>query len=167
MSTIEEVEERTGVHEREDSALGIVKRNALWAAGVGLIAVPFVDIAGVTVVQLKMLKELADNYETPFSEELGKSAVASLLAGLGHRQLAFGALASTLKAIPGLGTIIGAVSVPLFGGAVTYATGRVFVQHFESGGTFLSFDPAKVRDKFKQAFEEGKPVVAKSMEEQT
>jgi hypothetical protein len=36
----------------------------------------------------------------------------------------------------------------------------VFVQHFESGGTFLDLDPAKVKAYFSEQFERGKKVVA-------
>ena len=37
-----------------------------------------------------------------------------------------------------------------------YAMGQLFVQHFESGGTFLTFDPEKVRGHYAELFEEGK-----------
>jgi hypothetical protein len=33
---------------------------------------------------------------------------------------------------------------------------KVFIQHFESGGTFLDLDPDKVREYFKAQFEEGR-----------
>jgi hypothetical protein len=39
-----------------------------------------------------------------------------------------------------------------FASASTYAVGRVFIQHFESGGTFLDFDPDKVRAHFEAEF---------------
>ena len=44
----------------------------------------------------------------------------------------------------------------IFSGAYTWALGRVFIQHFESGGTFLNFDAEKVREHFKAEFEEGR-----------
>jgi hypothetical protein len=43
--------------------------------------------------------------------------------------------------------------MPAFGAAATYAVGQVFIQHFESGGTFLDFDPDKVREHFRQEFD--------------
>ena len=46
----------------------IVRRNVAWAAGGGLIAVPFLDIAAVTSVQLKMIKELIDTHCTTEEE---------------------------------------------------------------------------------------------------
>jgi len=50
--------------------------------------------------------------------------------------------------------------MPITAGAVTYAVGKVFHQHFASGGTFLSFDPDKVRDYYAEMLREGKTVAA-------
>ena len=50
--------------------------------------------------------------------------------------------------------------MPVINGATTYAVGKVFTQHFESGGTFLTFDAAKVREYFETQFKEGKSFMA-------
>ena len=50
--------------------------------------------------------------------------------------------------------------MPAAAGASTYAVGQVFIQHFESGGTFLDFDPDKVKAYFAEQVEKGKLVVA-------
>ncbi len=55
--------------------------------------------------------------------------------------------------------------MPILCGAATYATGKVFIQHFASGGTFLTFDPAKVKAHYAQMFEEGKKVSSKIRKE--
>jgi uncharacterized protein (DUF697 family) len=86
----------------------------------------------------------------------------SLLAGAIPVTFAAG-FASLIKLIPGVGTVAGSISMSVLAGGLTYAVGRVFVQHFESGGTFLDFDPAKVRGEFTKAFEQGK-VYAKQLE---
>ena len=145
---------------RHEKAHGIVRRNSLWAAGIGAIAVPWIDILGVAGIQLKMLNEMSDVYGHEFSKNWGKFVIAALVGGLGHRTLAFGVLASTLKAIPGIGSLFGALTVPIFSGAVTYAIGHVFVMHFESNGTFLNFDPKKLQAEFNKAFEAGKAFVS-------
>ncbi len=44
----------------------------------------------------------------------------------------------------------------LFCGASTWALGKVFIQHFESGGTFLDFKPEEVKEYFKAQFVEGR-----------
>jgi len=55
--------------------------------------------------------------------------------------------------------------MPVVSGAFTYAIGKVFIQHFASGETFLTFDPEKVRDYYTEMFEEGKKVAAEISKE--
>jgi len=38
--------------------------------------------------------------------------------------------------------------------------GKVFMQHFASGGTFLNFNPDEVKEYYSQMFQEGKQVAA-------
>jgi len=66
---------------------------------------------------------------------------------------------SVVKMIPGLGSIIGGITVSVFAGASTYALGEVFKKHFSSGGTILDFDPERLRKLYKEQFEKGKKVV--------
>ena len=98
----------------------------------------------------------------------GARSIASLLGGVMPTSTAM-ALASLAKAVPGLGTATGMISVSVLGGATTYAIGNVFMQHFESGGTLLDFEPKKMRAYFSSKLEAGKGVAAnlKSGETQT
>jgi len=141
--------------EKTVEALETVKRYAIGSMAVGLIPVPLVDIAALTGIQLKMLHSLAEQYEVPFSENLVKSLVSSLLGGTLSLVVAM-PVASLLKSIPLIGQASGAVSMAVMGGGATYAVGKIFIQHFESGGTFLDFDPEKVKGQFKKLYEEGK-----------
>ncbi|RLC10806.1 MAG: GTPase, partial [Deltaproteobacteria bacterium] len=68
--------------------------------------------------------------------------------------------ASLTKFVPAAGMTLGVVSMPIVAGATTYAIAKVFVQHFASGGTFLSFDPEMVKDYYAQMFKEGQKVAA-------
>jgi len=70
--------------------------------------------------------------------------------------MAYGAIGSALKAVPIVGALAGAPAMAAFTAAYTWAVGNVFVQHFESGGTFLDFDPEKVRDHFRASFDQGR-----------
>ena len=134
----------------------IVRKYMYWSMGAGLIPFPYVDLAAVTGVQLKMLADLADHYSIPFSKHRAKEIVAALLGATLPAPIAASALGSAVKMVPLVGGIIGGVSVPLLCGATAYAVGTVFIQHFESGGTFLNFDPTKVKEHFQQEFEKGK-----------
>lgn len=154
---------------RTDQADAVVRRNVLWSLGAGAIPVPFVDVLAVSAVQVKMLKQLSDLYGLSFSDSIAKKLVASLLTGLGGVGLgvAVGAAigGSLSKLLPAFGTTIGVLSVPLFAGAFTHATGRVFTMHFESGGTMLDFDARAMRAYFKKEFEKAKDVVTQLQSE--
>lgn len=147
------------VSQIDDTAGKTVRNHMLAAMGIGLIPVPMLDIVGVTGVQLNMLRKLAKIYEVPFSEHKVKNILTSLIGGGASIPLA-GVFASLVKFIPIVGTTIGSVSMPIASGAITYAVGKVFLQHFASGGTFLSFDPDKVRDYYAEMLKEGKTVAA-------
>ena len=141
---------------KQSEAEAIVNKYIPWAMGAGLVPVPLVDIAAVTGIQIKMLGEIAKTYGIPFSENSGKAVIGSLVGGVGAFSIAGGTVGSLVKAIPGFGTIIGAATLPVIAGASTYAIGKVFVQHFESGGTFLSFDSLEGKKVFSEKFAEGK-----------
>jgi uncharacterized protein (DUF697 family) len=145
---------------RELAARKIVDGYMKWAAAGGLIPVPYLDLAAVAAVQYKMLSKLADLYEMPFREERTKSIVSSLLGGAVPADLAWGPLGSALKVIPVIGYAVNIIAMPIFAGAATYAVGRVFIQHFESGGTFLTFDPAAVKEYFAEHMADAKETLS-------
>lgn len=137
----------------------LVRKHALAAAGVGLIPLPAVDFLALTGVQANLLRKLSAAYDVPFSEELGKKLVGSLVGGYAPVALAM-PVASLLKSVPLIGQTTGVLAMSIVAGASTYAIGKVFVQHFESGGTFLNFDPAAVREYFREQFREGREFVS-------
>ncbi len=135
-------------------ASNIVNKYIWWAAGGGAIPVPVFDIAAVSAVQLKMIKTLSEHYDIEFKHDWGKSFIAALLGGIAADQLTRSSITSWAKSIPVIG-IVANLSMPIYSGAMTYAVGKVFIQHFESGGTFLDFDPEKVKAYFAEMFKEG------------
>ena len=145
--------------ERLERASSLVRKHAVAAAGVGLIPMPAVDFAALTALQLNLLRKLSATYDVRFAEEIGKKAVASLLAGYTPVAFAMPA-ASLIKSIPLIGQTTGVLAMSVLAGATTYAVGKVFIQHFESGGTFLNFDPSAVREYYREQFKEGREIVA-------
>jgi len=130
----------------------IINSHMLWAMGAGLVPVPWVDMAAILGVQVSMLSALSKKYGMAFSDSQAKNIIGTLVGGVLPGQLASGFLGGVVKMIP----IVGIVTVPAFAGASTYALGKVFEQHYASGGTFLDFDPEAVRAKFKEIFESAK-----------
>ena len=153
------VEETTASEETRLAQAGKVVRNySLGNVAMGAIPLPLVDLAGMTAVQLKMLHSLSKLYDTPFSKDLAKSAISSLLGSSLPLHFAGPASVSLAKFIPFIGQGVAYATLPVFSGASTYAVGKVFIQHFESGGTFLTFDPEKVREYFEEQMKEGQEV---------
>jgi hypothetical protein len=54
--------------------------------------------------------------------------------------------ASALKGVPLVGTTISLISMPILSAGATYLVGKVFIQHFASGGTLLDFNPPDYRE---------------------
>jgi uncharacterized protein (DUF697 family) len=135
--------------QRDELAAQVVDRFALYSGAAGLIPVPVVDVAAVGGLQLQMLRRLSEIYGVPFSDNRGKSIIASLAGALIPAGTATGTavgVGSMLKGLPGIGTMIGAVTMPAFSAGATYAIGKLFIQHFASGGTLLDFNPPDYRE---------------------
>ncbi|MGH6770257.1 MAG: YcjF family protein [Xanthobacteraceae bacterium] len=134
---------------RDKEAAKLVDYFCLWSGGAGLIPLPLVDMAAVGAVQLQMLRKLAALYDVRFSENLGKSVLASLVGALIPASSGMG-LASMVKSVPLVGTVVSLVSMPVLSAGATYIIGRVFMQHFASGGTLLDFNPPDYREFIKE-----------------
>jgi uncharacterized protein (DUF697 family) len=143
------------VEPRVAEAMEIVRRNMLWSAGAGFIPFPLLDFAAITAVEVKLMKELADHYEQPYSKDVAKGVALSLVGGLGSVTLGKMAALSSLRIIPALGPVVAAAAVPGVSAAITYAVGKVVIAHFEAGGTLLNFNPRKMRDYFRAQYAEG------------
>jgi uncharacterized protein (DUF697 family) len=145
---------------RDVTAQRIVEKHMWYAAGAGLVPVPYFDMAAITAVDVRMIKELAEAYGVEWVEERGKTLAASLLGGVGAGMLARNVTVNTvIRAIPLVGQAAATLSMSIFGGAATYALGRVFTQHFVSGGTLLDFDPESARTYVSEQFQKGKRAV--------
>ncbi len=127
-----------------------------WSFAAGIVPIPLVDIAAVAALQLRMLGQLSRHYGQEFTENRGKNYVAALLGGILPTKLAMGSVGTWLKCLPVVGPVVGALATPAFAAAATHAVGRVFIQHYESGGTFLDFDPAAAAGEMQEEYEKGK-----------
>lgn len=132
----------------------IIRNHVAWSMGMGLIPVLMADIFAVSALQLDMIKQLCKVYGVDYKETEGKAIVTSLT---GSTLARIGA-ASVVKLIPGIGTVLGGITVSSFAGASTYALGEVFKKHFSEGGTILDFDPKRLKKFYNSKFEKGKDI---------
>ncbi|MFK8006183.1 MAG: SHOCT domain-containing protein [Saprospiraceae bacterium] len=141
------------MNEKRYKADSIIKNHVMFATGAGAIPIPLLDFAGVTAVQLDMMKKLTNLYNENYSENVGKAFIASLtstsLARMG---------ASLIKAIPIVGTTLGVVSMSIMSGASTYALGNVITQFLEKGIGFEDFNEDMARKVYEENLEKGKKV---------
>jgi uncharacterized protein (DUF697 family) len=138
---------------RSDSANSIIKNHMIWSMGAGFIPVPIADLFAVSAIQLDMIRQMCKLYEIDFKQTEGK-AIITALTGSGLARLG----ARAVKFIPGVGSILGGITMAALSGASTYALGEVFKKHFETGGTFLDFDPERLKKYYNEKFEKGKEV---------
>lgn len=144
--------------QQKDAAQKIIRQRSVYAAGLGLLPIPVVDALGVTSLQLWMIRDIANVYGVPFEKHLTKSFIASLAGNLGAL--------SVLKFVPTVGNFLAGFALSLSAAAATYALGRVFMEHFNQGGTLLDFDPVKSREYFSKIYVENeKKIFALKSEE--
>lgn len=139
---------------RDAEAAKIVQNHVIWALSAGMIPLPVADIAAVTAVQMDALKQLATLYGVTYTDDHGKRFVTAL-SGSAIARVG----ASAVKAIPGVGTILGGISMSAMSGASTYAVCQVAINHFKSNGNFLNVPIEKAKGLYQELLAKGKQVV--------
>lgn len=138
--------------------LEVLGRNhILTAMGVGVVPVPVLDVLGVTAVQLDLIAKLSAEYGVEFRIDRARPLLTSLLAGVLPVALG-GTVASILKFVPLVGYAAGVVALPILAGATTYAVHKVFVRHFDQGGTLKDFNVGAAKGYFAEQIKIGKKV---------
>jgi uncharacterized protein (DUF697 family) len=116
---------------RRTRARSIVERHKTFAAVGGLFPLPIVNVAGVSAIILRMVKQLSDLYGVPFERDWTRSLIVGLVGGAAPTGLGT-ATASTLAfVIPGH-ALVGLGVSAVTAGALTRGIGLVFLDHFES-----------------------------------
>ena len=142
--------------EKRQEAEKIVKTHVIWSIGAGFVPIPILDIAAVTLIQLDMLKQLCRLYEVDYYESKGK-ATLSTVTGSTFARIG----ASAIKSLPGLGTILGSISMPILSGASTYAIAQAVLMHFESEGDLFDLNLDTFKQVYKDHLQKGKEYASK------
>jgi uncharacterized protein (DUF697 family) len=127
---------------RRAAARKIVERHKMYAAVGGLFPLPIVNIAGVTAINMRMVKALSDFYGKPFQRDRTRAMIVALMGGAVPTGLG-AATASTLTFVVPGGALLGLGVSAIAAGALTRGIGMVFVESFESGRTTGVMAPAK------------------------
>lgn len=143
----------TDVHTK---AARVISSAVGWSAGAAVVPVPYVDMLALGAVQIKMVRDLARVYGLDANDETIRGLISALLGTLVPYAVSGTLLGSSLKLIPIGGTILGSIGLAAFGSAATYAIGKIFVAHFDHGGTLGNFSPEAVAADLKKEFEAAK-----------
>lgn len=148
--------------EKAKHADTIIRNHVMWSMGAGMIPIPIADFFAVSAVQLDMVRQLCKVYEIDFKENEMKAIITALtssgLAKMGAR--------AAIKIIPGIGSVIGGVTMSVLSGASSYGIGQAFKRHFETGGTVLDVDLNRLKKVYNEMFEKGKKVAQEMKEEE-
>lgn len=128
---------------------------------------PLADVAAITGIQLRMLKELTSHYGVSMAQHRPESIIYSLLAGFASREIATIGLGGILKTIPVIGSMIGAASMPIASAALTYAVGTSFNEHFAAGGNFDTLSVPRMRASLGRRIETGRIVARQLLHRKT
>lgn len=142
-----------------DAASKLIKEHVVWSVGAGMVPVPLVDFVAVTAVQLDLIRQLCTLHGVSYEEGTGKVWIGALTGGAVAR-----AGASVIKAIPGIGTLLGGLSMAIASGASTYAVGQVVEKHLAAGGSMGNLNVDAAKSEYAEAYEEGKKVAKAATE---
>src|SRR5699024_12823393 len=113
-----------------------IRKHMLWAMGAGFIPLPLADLFSVGAIQLNLIRKLCKIYNIDFKEEEGKAIITSLTSSALAKLIA----RTMIKIIPGIGSIVGGVTMSVLSGASSYEVGQAFLMHFDRSGTILGID---------------------------
>ena len=116
---------------RRALARRIVERHKTYAAIGGLSPLPILNVAGVTAIIMRMVKQLSGLYEVPFERDRTRSLIVSLIGGAVPTGIGT-ATASTLGFVLPGHALVGLGVSAIAAGALTRGIGLVFLDHFES-----------------------------------
>jgi uncharacterized protein (DUF697 family) len=131
----------------------VIKQHVIWACGAGLVPVPIIDFVAVSAIQVDLIRQLCTLHGSSYEEANGKMWVGALTGGAIAR---IGA--SAIKAIPGIGSLIGGLSMSIASGASTWGVGQVVHKHLAAGGTLTDLNVEKAKQAYEAEYERGKEV---------
>jgi uncharacterized protein (DUF697 family) len=118
------------VEKRRALARKIVERHRNYAALGGLVPLPVANIASVTAINLRMVKQLSDLYQVPFQRDRTRSLIVSMVGGAVPTGVGTATSTTLMWIVPG-GLLLGLGAAALTAGALTRGIGLVFVESFE------------------------------------
>lgn len=138
--------------DRLEAAGKMIASASRWSVGAAMVPIPYLDLALLASLQTKLIVNLASLYEQKLSKQAVTGVITLLIGTLAPSGAARVTTSVLSKFMPGMGSAIGTVSLATFGASATYAIGKVFVRHFENGGSFATFSAKDIQEDLKKEF---------------
>jgi uncharacterized protein (DUF697 family) len=129
---------------RRRQARAIIERHANFSAIGGAIPVPVANVAAITGLIVRMVRQLSRLYGVPFERTRARAIVIGLMGGIMPTGVATIATSTLTYFVPGYGAIGLAVS-SVTASAYARSIGQMFVEHFENGSTLVDFPSVVLR----------------------
>ena len=117
--------------QRRALAQKIVDRHRNYAALGGLVPLPAANIASITAVNVRMVKQLSELYGVPFQRDRTRSFIVGLIGGAVPAGVGVAASSTLMWIVPG-GLLWGLGVSAITAGALTRGIGLVFIDSFEA-----------------------------------
>ena len=130
----------TVMSERRAGAMRIVYRYMAISSGAALIPWAGVDVAALAAIHVGLIKELCEHYDIDFTEHTARNILIAVAASVVPGTVGSLVSRKILGVLPVTSALFGWTLMSAGSAAFSYGIGRLFIEHFEGGGTLLSFD---------------------------
>ena len=118
----------------------IVHRYMAISAGAALIPVAGLDVAALAGIHVGLIKQLCEHYDVDFTEHTARNVLIGVAGSVVPGMVGSILGRRILGMLPLTSAVFGWTLMSAGSAAFSYAIGRLFIEHFEGGGTLLSFD---------------------------
>ena len=124
--------------QRQSRANAIVERYANFSALGGVIPLPLINVASVTLIILRMVKLLCKLYGVPYEQGRARALIVGLAGGAVPTTASAVTTSTLIYFVPGA-NLLGLAVSSVTASACARGIGRRFVKHFETGASLMDF----------------------------
>ena len=140
---------------KEQQADAIIRRYALYGTAAGIIPSFGLDVAALTAIQVKMIRDLADLYEYDVNDQMIRMTITTGVTALGGRLLT-GIATSITRAFSPLKFLIGGATQAALSGFTTAEIGKIYQARLSSGQNPADITVSDIVNHIVEQIQEGK-----------
>ena len=140
---------------KEQQADAIIRRYALYGTAAGIIPSFGLDVAALTAIQVKMIRDLAELYEYDVNDQMIRMTITTGVTALGGRLLT-GIATSITRAFSPLKFLIGGATQAALSGFTTAEIGKIYQARLSSGQNPADITVSDIVNHIVEQIQEGK-----------